>query len=60
MKVTVEIKEVYGKELIYPVCEKAQTFAMLAKKKTLDRNDIQKIKFLGFEVELKQKELKGL
>ena len=49
-KITVEIKNVYGKDLIYPVCEKAKKFALIADAKTLARVDISNIKYLGFEV----------
>lgn len=44
------IKNVYGNELIYPVCEKAKIFAQLARKKTLDTYDLKLIKALGYAV----------
>jgi hypothetical protein len=50
MEITVRIKSVYGRELIYPVCEKAKLFALLCHKRTLDRSDIDRIKALGFLV----------
>ena len=54
MTILVTIKNNYGTEAIYPVCEKGIAFASLAGKKTLSRNDIALIKSLGFSVEVKQ------
>lgn len=54
--ITVSLKNVYGNELIYPVCEKAKLFASLTGKKTLSQNDIDVIiKALGFEIYIEQK-----
>ena len=58
MNITVEIKDVYGQSKIYPVCDKAQTFAHIAGTTTLLPRDIQRIQMLGFEVLVKQRELK--
>lgn len=52
MKIQVYIKNVYGNELIYPVCDKAQCFAKLKSQKTLTSYDISIIKQLGFEIEV--------
>lgn len=49
--VQVEVRNVYGNELIYPANDTAKTFAVLIGKKTLDRNDFRLIRLLGFEVE---------
>lgn len=49
-KIIVEIKNVYGKDLIYPVCEKAKKFALLTNTKTFARADVSNIKYLGFNV----------
>jgi hypothetical protein len=51
---TVQIKNVYGNEMIYPVCEIAKKFALLTGKKTLSMNDIRTIKELGYSVEVAQ------
>lgn len=48
--VEVEVKSVYGNELIYPANEAAQIFAQIAGKKTLSRSDLNLIKALGFDV----------
>lgn len=50
MAIKVRIKNVYGNELIYPVCEYAKTFARIANTKTLAQRDIESIKALGFRI----------
>ena len=57
MKIIIEQKQVYGKTLYYPICETAQIFSSLTKTRTLDRFQLQKIKSLGYSIELKQQEL---
>ena len=52
MKIQVTIKNVYGKETIYPICEQAKIFAGLVRQRTLTRKDIEKIKALGFAIEI--------
>ena len=54
MKITVEIKSVFGTEKIYPACKDAQLFADIAGTKTLSRNVIAMIKGLGYTVAVKQ------
>ena len=49
--VRVEVRSVYGNEMIYPVCFYAERFAAIAGKKTLSRTDLMNIKALGFAVE---------
>lgn len=58
MNITVEIREVYGQSKIYPVCDKAKIFAGIAGTTTLLPRDIQRIQVLGYEVLVKQKEMK--
>jgi len=53
-KIIVRFKNVYGKELIYPVCKKAMTFSRLIGKLTFSASDILTIKMLGFVVETEQ------
>jgi len=48
--VEVTIKQVYGKELIYPANKNAQIFANIAGTKTLSPFLLQNAKALGFEV----------
>ena len=57
-QIKVEIKNVYGKETIYPACEQAQIFAELVGQKTLTKGDIIKIKRLGYEIEVIQNAVK--
>ena len=50
-KIQVEVRSVYGNELIYPVCQNAKLFASIAGKKTLSKDHLHDIKALGFTVE---------
>ena len=52
MTIKVEIKNVYGNETIYPVCEIAKVFATLAKQTTLTQREINLIKRLGYTIEV--------
>jgi hypothetical protein len=45
--IKVEIKNVYGTERIYPICENAKRFAMLTNTKTFNRAIIAIIKQIG-------------
>lgn len=51
MNVVVEVRNVYGNEMIYPANFEAERFAAIAGKKTLSRTDLMNIKALGFVVE---------
>lgn len=50
MTITVQIRQVYGNEAIYPICEKAKLFAAIAGTKTLTLQAIAQIKLLGYEI----------
>lgn len=52
MKIQVQIKQVYGNETIYPVCDISKKFAALLGTKTLPRKAIQRIKDLGYSIEV--------
>lgn len=52
MKIQVQIKQVYGNETIYPVCDIAKKFAVLLGTKTLTHKAIKDIKDLGYSVEV--------
>ena len=52
MTIQVKIKNVYGCERIYPVNQKAVWLTSLTRKKTLDRDEIEVIKKLGYTVEV--------
>jgi len=56
MKITVRIRYVYGNRTIYPVCAAAETFAQIAGSKTLPFWVIDKIKRLGYSIEVQQDE----
>ena len=53
MNITVEVKNVYGMDRIYPACGKSRIFTMIANTKTLSNYDIDKIKELGYTVQVK-------
>lgn len=55
--ITVEIKNVFGNERIYPVCPQAKLFARISGHKTLTRDAISLIKGLGYTVTQKVTEL---
>lgn len=57
MNITVRIKSNYGKEAIYPVCDKALAFASIAGTKTLTRADLFHIKEIGFTVNVENQTL---
>lgn len=48
--IKVKVRNVYGVERIYPVCESADIFTRLTGQKTLSRESIALIKKLGFSV----------
>lgn len=49
IQLTVRIKNVYGKPLVYPVCEQSKLLAKLADKITFTTEDIKIIEQLGYE-----------
>lgn len=54
--ITIEVKNIYGNEMIYPVCEQASLLARLAGTKTITRDALKLIKQLGYEIKLKSQE----
>lgn len=48
IEIVVRIKNVYGKEMIYPVCNTAKALALLAGHMTLTTEDLRIIKMLGY------------
>lgn len=57
MSVQVQIKNVYGNQSIYPVCDKAKIFANMVGQKTLTLANIEHIKKLGYTVEVVQQKV---
>jgi hypothetical protein len=50
----VTIKNVYGKETVYPHCEIAQGFAKIAGSKTLTENTLVQITLMGYDIQMLQ------
>lgn len=48
--ISVKTKNVYGNDLIYPVCDNARAFASLIGKKTFSKTELTIIILLGFDV----------
>ena len=60
MEIIVCIRNVYGNELIYPVCEQAKLFTQLSGRKTFSPADIGVIEKLGFTVLVETPTLGGV
>lgn len=54
MQITVRVKDVYGKRVVYPVCEKAKLFALIANTTTLTPATIGAIHLLGYTIAFEQ------
>jgi hypothetical protein len=54
--ITIERRDQYGALAYFPVCPAAQTFAAIAKTKTLTPQAIAQIKTLGYTVTVKHPE----
>ena len=52
MKIIVKIRDVYGKEAVYPACQKSLAFARIANSKTLTERVLAEVRALGYEVEV--------
>ena len=50
--IQVHIKDVYGKQTVYPVCDKAKLFAKLAGTTTLTHSALCVIEQLGYNIEV--------
>lgn len=48
--IIVRVKDNYGTNVIYPVCQKSQIFALMLGKKTLSPSDLHHISALGFRI----------
>lgn len=51
LKIEVQIRSKYGRDLIYPVNRVAFKFTELLNKKTFNRSDLEKLTEIGFNVE---------
>ena len=59
MKITVEIKDVYGSRVVYPACEAAKAFARIAGTKTITPAALREIEALGYVIEVKSQGLES-
>jgi hypothetical protein len=48
--ILVEVRNVYGNTLVYPVCDTAKLFARIANKTTLGVSNLNDIARLGYQV----------
>jgi len=53
-EITIHIRNVYGEDKAYPVCEKAKLFTDIAGTKTLRPADLNYIQALGYKITVKQ------
>ena len=54
MQITVQVKSVYGNDVIYPACPLAVKFAALAGTKTLTEATLRIIESMGVEITVEQ------
>ena len=57
MNLTIELKTVYGNDLIYPICNKAIKLSQLTNQKTFSKFAINKLKELGYTFTQKEMSL---
>ena len=50
--IEVRVKDVYGNQMIYPVCDAAKVFAAIAGTKTLTQQTLLLIKQLGYDIDI--------
>jgi len=50
--IEVRVKDVYGNQMIYPVCDAAKVFAAIAGTKTLTQQTLLLIKKLGYDINI--------
>lgn len=53
----ITIKQVYGKDTVYPACDDSQVFASMLGRKTLTEADMRQIRTLGYQFEIKPQTL---
>lgn len=54
MTITIQIKNNYGKDVAYPVCEKGKEFCKIAGTKTITKEMAESIEKLGFTIQVQQ------
>lgn len=50
MQIEIEVKKVYGESKVYPVCDKAKLFALIAGTTTLTHSTLCYVERLGYEI----------
>ena len=55
--ITVEIRNSYGTDHVYPICEIGKMLVRLTQKVCFNERDVDIIKKLGFDIKVKQKTL---
>lgn len=60
MEIIIAIKQVYGRDMIYPRCEKAHKFCKMLNQKTLTQRDLANIQGLGFSIKLEAQTVESL
>lgn len=53
MTLTVSVSHAYGREIFVPECPKSREVASLLNQKTLTRENVEKLKGLGYHFKLK-------
>lgn len=48
MKITIQLRSIYGRTKAYPVCDRAKAFASIAGTSTLTINTLRNIDALGY------------
>lgn len=56
-EIIVKIVRIYGRDIIYPVCETAKRLALLSGCKTLTKSNIGLIKGLGYTIKVEEQKL---
>ena len=54
MEITIKSKDVYGRTLYYPACERAELFAQLTNKTTLTPETLAIAEQLGYTINIQQ------
>jgi hypothetical protein len=55
--IVVMVKDIYGRETIYPICPRAKVFASLAGTTTLTTRAVALIRTLGYQVNVQPREV---
>tara|TARA_R100001377_G_C3113742_1_gene83534 strand:- start:362 stop:547 length:186 start_codon:yes stop_codon:yes gene_type:complete len=50
MEIKVQVKYVFGNELIYPMCKISKVFANIARTKTLSKEVLRSLKDVGYSI----------